>query len=674
MSVSVYSLNNKRELRALVREQIVSVVGKVWEQELPLVTDAIQSRLSKTLVQSVTLSQTIKKELNLKVLPKTAISHTDYVSVVQELTSDKTVRGKLYQYRTLAMRVALLRTLLDKEASKKKMSFKVTTILEAVVESIISGAVNEVAIGQVVHKSAKAFKVNYIITKEGDKITEVSSWMIDELVLQLVNELAEMDMLNMRVSQKTHMVSIPDGLAARVSKDEWYALARDAFIARRKTILTVEPEVGYKNMVSRSSWYYRTPQLSESVVEFLNIMNGVKYNFTSIAASEIRERFLNHLKINKADKLPLHVEEAILRLKDQIKASNNNGHHYVAGIFDSANRYYLLSEVGHFQTSSSLRSIVEVKGIENPVKWDMRNNVTQMYAVSLRNKALGSSCGLVADKDSTEDIRKLIAKELNKVLNINDFSKDNIKPLFMVWSYNAGQARILEGGVRKERDFLTGREIANVVIPGLKTLSNYKISDENLWNSWENVVHKHASPIVALKMLFRKLIKHNPLTEVSWVLPDNTIAQYSSVETVSQELNWVSSNGTMRVHTHHRKEIVEDAKAAGLLPRVIHSIDAYLMRQLVIRMHKKGIIIVPNHDSFLFSKKHETTVIKAVKQLLIEIMEKDVLSDIVGQLNKSGKALTVKDANGETITADMFGEQLTREDIMAGSPMAKEEL
>lgn len=157
-------------------------------------------------------------------------------------------------------------------------------------------------------------------------------------------------------------------------------------------------------------------------------------------------------------------------------------------------------------------------------------------------------------------------------------------------------------------------------------------------------------------------------------MPDGAVAQYSSVETISQELHWVSSNGVQRTHTHYRKEIIEDAKAAGLLPRVIHSIDAYLMRQLVIRMNKKGIIIVPNHDSFLFSREQEATVTKAVKELLVEIMEEDVLSNIVKQLNKANKTLTVKAANGEAITADMFGEQLTKEDILAGMPMAREEL
>ncbi len=252
--------------------------------------------------------------------------------------------------------------------------------------------------------------------------------------------------------------------------------------------------------------------------------------------------------------------------------------------------------------------------------------MSRLYSISLRNKALGSSCGLTSDEEATKDIREKIADELNKTLNIDGFNKDNIKPLFMVWAYNAGKDRILQGGVRKEKDFLTNREIITVVIPGLRTLvsKNKNISDENLWDAWEDAVHKYAAPIVALKLLFKQLIKHNPLTEVSWVMPDGGIAQYSSVETVSEELHWVSSNGTMRVHTHHRKEIVENIKASGLLPRVIHSIDAYLMRQLVIRMHKKGITIIPNHDSFLFDKRHRATVIKAVKELLVEIMEKDV--------------------------------------------------
>lgn len=669
--MSVYNTNSKGELRALVKAGVVSVVSKVWEHELSTVVSSIQQRLAKSLVESASLSNQIKKALNQKNLPKTVVPYRDYVFVIQSLTPDKKIRGKLYQYRALAVRAALLRTLLDTEASKKKLSFKVTAVLEAVVEATITNQANEVAIGQIVHKASKSFGVNYILTKEGDKLREVTAWVIGELVLQLINELAEMDMLNMRVSSGTHMISIPDELAKRVPVDEWHTLARDSAVGRRKTILTVEPEIQFKNMVSQSSWYYKTPRLSDSVVEFLGIMNGIKYGFKPTAASEIKGKFLSHLKVKN---LPPHAEMTLKKFQDQIAASEENGGHYVAGVFDSANRYYLLSEVGHLQSSEALRSLVKVKGITDPVKWDMRNNVVQLYAVSLRNKVLGSSCGLVTDEEATEDIRKRIAEGLNETLKVSSFNKNNIKPLFMIWAYNAGKTRILEGGVRKERDFLTGREIITTITPGLKALSGYKISDDELGNAWESMVHKYAAPIVALKLLFKQLIKYNPLTEVSWIMSDGTVAQYSSAETVSQELNWVSSNGVVRTHTHHRKEIVEDAKAAGLLPRVIHSIDAYVMRQLVIRMNRLGIIVVPNHDSFLFDRKHEATVTKAVKGILVEVMEKEILSDIVKQLNKASKALKVKTADGRVITADMFGEQLTKEDILAGMPMAKEEL
>ena len=670
--MSVYSLSRKQELRALVKEQVAEITAKVWENELPKVENIIQQRLNRTLVESAVLSSKIKKEINLKNLPGTSVPYKEYVATVQKLTSDKKMRGKLYQYRNLAMRSALLRTLLDKEASRKKLLFKVITILEAVVETLISNAVNEAPIGQIVHKSYRAFKVNYILTKEGDKIEEVTPWMVDELILQLISELAELDMLNMKVSSGTHMISIPDGLAARVSKDEWHTLARDSAISRRKTILIEKSEVQSKNMISQSSWFYQTPRLSESIVKFLEIMNSVKYGFKPTAAAQIREKLLNHLKVNK---LPSHGEVALSRFQDQIQASKKNGGHFVAGIFDSANRYYLLSEVGHLQSSEALRSLVEVEGITDPVKWDMRNNVTQMYAVSLKNKLLASSCGLVAEKDATTDIRERIANGLNRMLKVEGFSKDNVKPLFMVWAYNAGKGRILEGVVKREKDFLTGHTVVTRIIPGLRALAGSKIiDDDKVWGAWMAMMQKHVSAIIALKMLFKQLIKYNPLTEASWVMPDGTISQYTSAETVSQELNWVSSNGTMRVHTHYRKEIVEDAKASGLLPRVIHSIDAYLMRQLVIRMNKLGIIVVPNHDSFLFDRKHEATVTKAVKELLIEVMEKEILSDIVKQLNKSEKALKVRTADGRAVTVDMFGERLTKEDILAGMPMAKEEL
>jgi len=665
--MSIYNINNKKQIASYIKTNVIEIAAKVWEPQLITVTNDIQVRLAKTMVKSATLSQIIKKKTSLKSLPTTAIPYADYRDIVQALTDDKEIRGKLYQYRSFAMRTALLKTLLDTEASKKKLSYKVVKVLEAVVAATIENAADEVTIGQIVHKAARDFKVRYICTKEGDKIENPTAWMVDELVLQLINELAEMDMLNMRVAQGTHMVSIPDEFGKKVESSEWLTLASYSAIANRKTILDVKPEI-QAQMVSQSSWFYQTPELSDSMREFFGIMSSIRFNFTETACLEVEEKFLKHLKETS---MPKYGKQSVARFQEQIAMSHTNGGHHVAGIIDSATRYYFLAEFGHFQTSSAMRSMVEIQGILDPVKWDMKNNVVQLYAVSLRNKLLASYSGLTSEKDGRDDLRLQIARGLNRKFKFRKFTKDNIKPLFMVWAYNAG---LLEGVVTKEKDFITGREIITTTVPGLRALSQGKVSDTDLWEAWDGLMNELVPAIVALKVLFKQLLKANPLTETSWMLPDGAIAQYVSAETVSQELHWVDSNGMERTHTHHRKEIIEGAKATGLLPRVIHSIDAYIMRQLVIRMNKLGIIIIPNHDSFIFDRCHEATVTAAVKALLIEVMEGEVLSDIVIQLNKAGKKLVVKDGSGKAITADMFGDPLTKEDILSGSPMATEEM
>ena len=49
---------------------------------------------------------------------------------------------------------------------------------------------------------------------------------------------------------------------------------------------------------------------------------------------------------------------------------------------------YTQAEIGGLQTSSALRALVKVSGIDNKVKYDVRNNVVQMYALLMKTENL----------------------------------------------------------------------------------------------------------------------------------------------------------------------------------------------------------------------------------------------------------------------------------------------
>ena len=414
----------------------------------------------------------------------------------------------------------------------------------------------------------------------------------------------------------------------------------------------------------------------------MTAMNNIKYQFKADALDRLEECYTEHLRDDKGNlptEFPVWGPSKIAFLRSQIEASNANGGHYVQHKWDSSLRTYMISEIGHFQTSKALRSLVQVDGIDNPIKKDFKNNVIQMYSILMKVRDLGKYVGLVPEADREEDVRSQLAKALNAKLETDIFNKDSIKPLFMVWAYNAGKDRILDGDTIIEEQFL-GSATEVVRTPGLIALTgaaNTPANRDLLWSAFEESVVEYVPAVVVLKTLFKKLIKLNPLTQTQWTLPDGSIAQYASPARITDTLFWVTEAGKQHQHSHSRKVIVTNEKSSGLLPRVIHSFDAYVARQIVIRAARLGIVVIPNHDSFMYDIKHDTTIDNIIHTIFTELLESDAFSNVISELNQAGKSLAIKSSNGTVITdSTMYAAygRLTVEDLQQSNPTDLEEI
>lgn len=645
-----YTQSNKVELLREFNYGISSVVEEMYGTDHNSVKSNIEASITKASIERLKLvsSSEILSSLT------TMVSDEVFKKAIATMTEED--RKLAWKYRALEIRIILLKTILS---NPKKINFLVTTTLESLVRACFNNGSESITMSQLVHDmklSATVYVDRLGVEHQGNK------WLSDELRLQFISELAEMDYINVRISHKTHMVSIPKKYSDMIPTEIGSRLARAALVLSRKTIL-VEPADIDKDMISKSSWWYKTPMLSADQIEFVTAMHSLKWEFVPNALELIEDAYKSHLEVSV---LPTWALSRLEEYKAQIRASFANGGHYIAGKFDSALRWYWQSEIGHTQTSEAMRNLVKPQGMSSVVKYDMSNNVVQMYAVALKDRSLAKYVGLVSDTEIVEDLRLQLAKYMNKNLDIDVFHKDNIKPLFMVWAYNAGAARLLDGVYSEEQHFFTGETVRVLKVEGLRSIvtsSGKKIPDDTIMAVWNAILNKLVPTIVELKRVMSRIVKGNPFTEASWVLPDGAIAQYASVELASEELHWVSSTGRTHQHTHHRKELVPNAKAAGLLPRSIHSMDAYMMRQLVIRAKRLGIVVVPNHDSFMFDEVHTDTMFRLVRELFIELMESNVFYGIVQQLNTNRVT-----ESGEYIEREL----LTASDILVSTPMKPE--
>ncbi len=606
------------------------------------------------------------------------IPHHEAIELIKSLYPNKEDRTIPYKYVNMTRRVVGLNSILT---SKKKLRTVAKETLRALVESELQQKRgNKVTISQLIVRCP--LKVEAIIFKNGERKEAISGFQLDELKLQFINELVELDLIDLRISKHTHMAEVPKSTAKLIPANMMELMYQLSHMVDKKTISLEPVHTDINDLITKSSWYYRTPAVSADQKEFVETMHNLKYQFVDNALDLIEDAYMEHLTDDEGN-LPTNWEKWVpmkLRfLKSQIQASLENGGHYIPGKFDSSLRWYMQSEIGHRQTSPALRKLVKIAGVTDEIKYDFKNNVVQMYATLTKVRDLGKYVGLLPESEREEDLRLLIAKTLNTKLECDVFNKDNIKPLFMVWAYNAGKTRILDGVTTVESQLFGMEDKVNVKVNGLMALTGATNNDKNrdlIWNAFEEAVIELTPVIVILKGLFRKLIKLNPLMETSWTLPDGAIAQYASPESKTATLYWVTNEGKQHQHTHHRKELEVNAKSAGLLPRVIHSFDAYVVRQLIIRAAILGIIIVPNHDSFTFDNKHLDDVLILVKEILSELLESDAFASVLCELNKSGKSLAIKDASGTIITDEVLHTKYGRlglDDIAASDPMDIEE-
>jgi hypothetical protein len=69
-----------------------------------------------------------------------------------------------------------------------------------------------------------------------------------------------------------------------------------------------------------------------------------------------------------------------------------------------------------------------------------------------------------------------------------------------------------------------------------------------------------------------------------------------------------------------------------LIANAIHSVDAYVVREMVRMAHAQGFEMVTIHDAYFASPNHIQKVRENYVAILADIASKDVLGDIMGQL------------------------------------------
>lgn len=128
-----------------------------------------------------------------------------------------------------------------------------------------------------------------------------------------------------------------------------------------------------------------------------------------------------------------------------------------------------------------------------------------------------------------------------------------------------------------------------------------------------------------------------------WTLPDGHTA-YCPVSKVLESKIEIPEKG-MKITYTHTVQRANFAESRSLCPNLVHSLDGYICREIVKRLHSKGIEVSPIHDSFGVHPNNCDELRRVYRELLAEIYEEDTLTNLLKEITGSDISVDIPAAN-----------------------------
>jgi len=126
-----------------------------------------------------------------------------------------------------------------------------------------------------------------------------------------------------------------------------------------------------------------------------------------------------------------------------------------------------------------------------------------------------------------------------------------------------------------------------------------------------------------------------------WTLPDGHVAHVLVEEKDTKRLEIDELGVTVSYVFNNNKP---SKRSTSLCPNVIHSIDGYIVREMVRRAKVQGFDLVHIHDSFWSSPNHMNNVRDNYRNILADIADMNLLESIVNEITGNNVNL-IKDSD-----------------------------
>jgi len=288
---------------------------------------------------------------------------------------------------------------------------------------------------------------------------------------------------------------------------------------------------------------------------------------------------------------------------------------------------------------------------------DATTQGTQLYgAVSCSAELLQQGGATISQGETFEKAYALLARELNWLLAIEEdftavkdvFNTKNVKSLHMTALYNSGKGRLLEGRgfqtnveeweLALQDEYETSTSKLGKLEPLLMTIreAGLKTDRDVIYELFMKALRKIAQDALDTMSRVNTLVKEDTLeTEVyTWTSPDGMPNQYAMVEGTEETLSWITNTGEHHSLTYHDKKLTPGYAWRGLAPRWIQSLDAYLVRYIVLQGMEVHCPFALVHDSYGVPASFVKSLRQWYRDGLCSIVDADPLltlaEDVVG--------------------------------------------
>ena len=240
------------------------------------------------------------------------------------------------------------------------------------------------------------------------------------------------------------------------------------------------------------------------------------------------------------------------------------------------------------------------------------NSQIQLISCLVGDTNIASLTNILTDNTYIQDFYGRVSDELGKITGLK-FDRNQLKKTSMIDGYGAGNKLLIQQ--LKE-------DTGDMYFDGL--LEAYYQALENITPTMHLLKHTISS------------IWDSTKTRYQWTLPNGNVTDYNTIETGRITVN---PYGMMNIDML-ASAIMPSSRSTGLLVNIIHSIDAYVASEMVVRCSKAGVDmtgfdIVTIHDAFRCHPNHAVAMRDIYVALMAEITDGRILEDIIQEI--SGK-------------------------------------